>query len=629
VAFLATMRSITMRSSTLLSLSTLSLLLAACDDDPVRFDARGAIDGLEGGTVTLSAGAVTETFGDGAFELPAALSGGSAYEITVVEATGGAICTVENGSGIAMADVEGVMVRCASPVADLLALETSAGEIAFDAATTTYALDNTIVNPLFGMLTATVTATATSGQATITIDGMPATSGVPLEVALLVGTRTIPVVVTAGTGATKTYELAIGGRASHHLKADVTNASAFLGFTLASSADGALIAASAVNRNEVLIYNHRPDGTWLQVQTIAPPATTTGTFFGFSLAMSADGVTLVIGMQGDATDGAGAGGAYVYTSTGTPGSYALAQRLAPAIVKPSAAFGRAVAIAGASRITVGASGDSSATTDPANTAAASAGAVYIFEPEAGTGTWTQRAFLKAPVIDAGDQFGTSLAIAADGTTLAVGASGDDSSATGIGGNEALDDVFNAGAVHVFVYAAGTMTWSRQAYLKPSLLRADGSNFGSVLALDGDRVAASELSPPQRTYVFDRTGTAWTQVADLGVGGNSVALTGGRLAIGDSDDASNAIDFDGDMTNTSLPGAGAVYVFERGVQATDWTQVAYVKPPNPSMNGVFGRGLASSSAGIVIGAPGESSAGVGIDAPIAGTSANSGAVYTLY
>jgi hypothetical protein len=74
-------------------------------------------------------------------------------------------------------------------------------------------------------------------------------------------------------------------------------------------------------------------------------------------------------------------------------------------------------------------------------------------------------YFKASNTGAGDFFGSSLALSADGNTLAVGAYLEDSAATGIGGNQADDSATNAGAVYVFVRSGAT--WSQQAYVKAS------------------------------------------------------------------------------------------------------------------------------------------------------------------
>jgi hypothetical protein len=62
-------------------------------------------------------------------------------------------------------------------------------------------------------------------------------------------------------------------------------------------------------------------------------------------------------------------------------------------------------------------------------------------------TWTQEAYLKASHTGAFDSFGSSISLSGD--TLAVGASGEASAATGVNGNQADSSASAAGAVYVF------------------------------------------------------------------------------------------------------------------------------------------------------------------------------------
>lgn len=50
---------------------------------------------------------------------------------------------------------------------------------------------------------------------------------------------------------------------------------------------------------------------------------------------------------------------------------------------------------------------------------------------------------------AANAFGVAVALSSDGTMLAVGANGESSDATGIGGNQADNSAPGAGAVYVF------------------------------------------------------------------------------------------------------------------------------------------------------------------------------------
>src|SRR5204863_6955164 len=93
----------------------------------------------------------------------------------------------------------------------------------------------------------------------------------------------------------------------------------------------------------------------------------------------------------------------------------------------------------------------------------SAGAVYVYTRTASG--WRQQAYVKASNTGANDQFGFSIALSADGNTMAVSAVYEDSGATGINGNQNDNSVPDSGAVYVFT-RAGT-AWSQQAYIKAS------------------------------------------------------------------------------------------------------------------------------------------------------------------
>ena len=73
-----------------------------------------------------------------------------------------------------------------------------------------------------------------------------------------------------------------------------------------------------------------------------------------------------------------------------------------------------------------------------------------------TGTvWSQEAYIKASNTDVDDGF---FMVALEGDTLVVGASYEDSAATGVNGNQADDSATGSGAVYVFSRANGM--WSQ-------------------------------------------------------------------------------------------------------------------------------------------------------------------------
>jgi trimeric autotransporter adhesin len=73
------------------------------------------------------------------------------------------------------------------------------------------------------------------------------------------------------------------------------------------------------------------------------------------------------------------------------------------------------------------------------------GAVYVFSRSGGT--WSQQFRLEASDSSRRDQFGGQVALSADGNTLAVGSMLEESAATGVNGNEYDDSAFEAGAVY--------------------------------------------------------------------------------------------------------------------------------------------------------------------------------------
>jgi hypothetical protein len=119
-------------------------------------------------------------------------------------------------------------------------------------------------------------------------------------------------------------------------------------------------------------------------------------------------------------------------------------------------------------------------TFPANLAAGSAGAAYVWARSGDT--WVEQAFIKASNPDLEDWFGVRLALNRDGNRLLVGAAMEDSAARGVNGRQDDDSAEGAGAAYLFA-RTGT-TWSQHAYIKASNTEAF-DEFGSSVAMSGD------------------------------------------------------------------------------------------------------------------------------------------------
>jgi hypothetical protein len=386
-----------------------------------------------------------------------------------------------------------------------------------------------------------------------------------------------------------------------------------------------------------------------------------------TVALSADGSTLAVGAIGessaatgidhDETDSSAPGAGAVYLFTRARATWHQQAYIKASSTHADDQFGTSVALtADGAMLAVGAIGESSAAIGvdaQADGTAVGSGAVYLLQrTDAG---WQQAAYIKASNTGAGDSFGTSVALSADGTTLAVGAATEDSAATGIDGDQANNAAIAAGAAYVFTRADAT--WRQQAYVKASnTSRTD--NFGQSVALSGDGSilavgaygedsAATGIGGSQSNhslleagaaYVFARTGATWRQQAYVKASntgltaqfGWSLALSpdGAMLAVAAVTEESGATGIGGDQADDSEFASGAVYMFRHS--GAEWWQQAYVKASNTGAGDQFGWGVALAADGtLAVGAPGEASAATGIGGDQRDDSLSaSGAVYVV-
>ncbi|MES2825669.1 MAG: putative Ig domain-containing protein [Pseudomonadota bacterium] len=253
-------------------------------------------------------------------------------------------------------------------------------------------------------------------------------------------------------------------------------------------------------------------------------------------------------------------------------------------------------------------------------------------------------YLKASNADAEDFFGYSVALSADGNTLAVGAEQENSGAIAVNGDQTDNSISWSGAVYIFIRSAGG-AWSQQAYLKASNT-SFVSRFGSALALSADGntlvVGAREEGHTDNqgdsptgsgaVYVYTRSNQEWSHQAYMKASnsnptdyfGSTISLSadGNILAVGAFGEDSFATGIDGDQSDNSALTAGAAYVYTRSENT--WLQKAYIKASNTRESSFFGSSVALSADGkyLAVGAYCESSTATGID----GSANCAGAVY---
>jgi hypothetical protein len=400
---------------------------------------------------------------------------------------------------------------------------------------------------------------------------------------------------------------------------------------------------------------------------------------GQTVAISGDGNTIAVGAPHEASNATGingnqadnsaynAGAVYVYVRNGA--TWAQQAYVKASNTGSGDYFGTNVALSSdGNTMAVSSHWEGSAATgvngNQADNSIPQAGAVYIFT-RTGT-TWRQQAYLKASntgdnssETSDGDQFGSSLAISDDGDTVAVGAIGEDSNATGINANQADNSAIGAGAVYVFGRTGGM--WTQQAYIKPdtpaAYANADLFGFSVSLSANGNTLAVGiydeggssrGINGPVdnmrggsgAVYVFTRNGATWTKEAYLKTSitdggdswGVSVVLSddGNTLVMGSADEdciatGVNPPGCDNDQKADISTGAAAVFVRN----GTTWSQQAILKASNTGSQDWFGVRLAISGDGNTLAVPGslEDGAAQGINGPQDNDSAtDAGAVY---
>jgi uncharacterized protein (TIGR03437 family) len=312
------------------------------------------------------------------------------------------------------------------------------------------------------------------------------------------------------------------------------------GRSVALSADGnTAIVGGPGNASEVgaaWVYT-RTDGVWAQQTKLTGAGLVGASRFGWSVALSADGNTALLG--GPADNGS-VGAAWVFIRiTGT--WVQQGNKLVGTGATGPAAQGFSAAL----------SSDGNTAIIGGNADNANAGAAWVFTRS--DGIWTQQGskLVGTGAVGPAAQ-GYSIALSGDGATALVGGNADNG---------------NAGAAWVFTNAGGG--WTQQGNKLVGTGALGSSNQGNSVALSGNGNTALVGGPADNSnagagWVFTRAGGVWTQQTELvGTGVNGPARQGWSAALaGDGNTA--LLGGPGD-----LQGVGAVWVFARSGGV--WTQ----------------------------------------------------------
>ena len=357
----------------------------------------------------------------------------------------------------------------------------------------------------------------------------------------------------------------------------------YFGYFVAISADGntAIVGAFAEDPSAISnagsAYIFVRDGTtWTQQQKIWANDAGANDLFGSSGSISADGNTAIVGAPEDDVSGTNSGSAYIFVRDGT--TWTQQQKIWANDADATDLFGTAVSIsADGNTVTVGAIHEDASGTD--------SGSIYIFV-RIGT-AWTQQQKIWANDASSYIRLGGSISISADGNTIIVGIRS--------------DGTYWSGSAYIFVRDGET--WAQQQkILADDTGPADNFGYSVAINYDGSTAvvcavfgAAPSISDCGSAYIFVKDGVTWTQQQKIFTDnpiwndqfGSSVAISpdGNTVVVG----ARNK--------NVSGISMGSVYTFCRN--GTTWTQQQHIIASDGQSTNSFGNSVAISSGGTII------------------------------
>jgi len=290
------------------------------------------------------------------------------------------------------------------------------------------------------------------------------------------------------------------------------------GWSVAISSDGTTAVVGAEGENKAFVFL-KPGGGWVDAtEDVILTTLVAMVRFGWSVGISGNGDTIFVGDDGWSSN---RGHVYLYVKPGGGWATTSSQDaiLSASNLGSGDYFGRALAISSdGSTVVAGAYREDTDATD--------AGAAYIYvKPGGGWADATQTQFIQSSIHNSSYYFGSSVGISTDGSTIIVGAEQD-----GINGTR-------NGAAYIFTESGGS--WSQAATLTHSDPSRRDDYFGTAVAISQDGTLAAVCSPPLgNVYKFVKPGGGWADATEdeiiTGVGAYSVYIEGNVLIVGDMD-----------------------------------------------------------------------------------------------
>ena len=359
----------------------------------------------------------------------------------------------------------------------------------------------------------------------------------------------------------------------------------YFGYSVSLSNDGNTAIVGAIyedlgsansNAGSAYIFT-RSGSTWSQEAKIEASDAQADDSFGYSVSLSNDGNTAIVGAYLEDTGGTGVGAAYIFTRSGS--TWSQEAKIQSSDIAAYDYFGYSVSLSNdGNTAIVGAVYE--------ETGGTNTGAAYIFTRSGST--WSQEAKIEAADKQSHDNFGCSVSISSDGDTAIIGAWG--SWYTPDGAN-------NAGSAYIFT-RSGT-SWSQQAKMQASDAAFE-DRFGSVVSISSDGNTAiigamyedTSGSNAGSAYIFTRSGSTWSQEAKIQASDKQSGDNFGH-SVSISNDGNTAI-VGAIYEDTTASDAGSAYIFTRS--GTSWSQQAKIQASNANGSDYFGGSVSISNDG---------------------------------
>jgi len=372
----------------------------------------------------------------------------------------------------------------------------------------------------------------------------------------------------ANAGAAWIYTRSVGGIWTVEAKLVGVGAigKASQGFSVALSADGntAIVGAIGDNTNAGAVWIFKRTGSsWAQQGfKLVGTGAVGNAQQGVAVSLSADGNTAIVGGNRDNNF---AGAVWIFTRSNNGVWSQQGNKLVVTDAIGSARFG----------ISVDITSDGNTAIIGGHTDNANAGAVWIFTRN--NNTWTAQTKLTGTGAIGSARFGRSVSISSDGNTAIVG---------GYEDNAAM------GAVWVYTRSGGSWTQQGNKLVGTGATGNASQGFSISLSADGNTALVGGIDDNAfagAAWVFTRSGGVWSQLGNklFGSGAVGIANQGGAVAI--SPDG-NTIIVGGIADNTNK---GAAWVFVPGFTSVEQTsneipmsfllEQNYPNPFNPSTN----------------------------------------------